>query len=121
MARRSVASGDSQFRPASARPRPGIRGLEISPTLERRWFDFDRAIVTRMLSKLQHSIHDGASQIGMIADEQMFDPVLSRTFARTARRLNKVIENLKRLNVEVNRANGYPKPARSPLRDSIIR
>jgi len=89
--------------------------------MERKWFEFDRTIVTEILNKLQRSIRDGAEQMGMIADEQMFDPGLSRTLARVARRLDRVVENLKTLGIEVNGATGYPKPQKNSLRASIVR
>ena len=95
--------------------------MEISTALERKWFEFDRSTVTEVLGKLLSSIHDGAAQMEMIADERMFDTLLSRTFARTSRRLDHVVANLKRLGVKVNDATGYPKPQRNPVRDSIVR
>jgi hypothetical protein len=118
MARHSLASGGSQFRPASVRPKSKTRNFEISSTLERKWFEFDRRGVTDVLNKLRRSIHDGATQMEMIADEQMFDSSLSRTFSRTARRLDRLVENLKQLGVGVNGATGYPKPQKNPVRDS---
>jgi hypothetical protein len=121
MARHSLASGRSPIRPAYAvRPKSKTRNREISLALERKWFEFDRSAVTEVLTKLQRSIHDGAAEMEMIADEQMFDASLSRTLVRTARRLDRVVENLKGLGIEVNGATGYPKPLRN-LRNSIVR
>jgi hypothetical protein len=113
MARHSVAFGDSQLRPGSAE-RAGSRNrpLEISAELERKWFEFDRNVVTGVLNNLQRSIHQGATQMEMIAAEQMFDTLLSKTLSRTARRLERVTLNLERLTREVNDTIGYPKPAK---------
>ena len=94
--------------------------MEIPLALERKWFEFDRSAVIDILTNLQRSIHDGAAEMEMIADEQMFDASLSRTLARTAKRLDRVVENLKTLGIEVNGATGYPKPLGN-LRSSIVR
>jgi len=111
MARHSLASRHSQFRPAySQRARARSRKPEISAALERKWFEFDRNVVTDVLNTLHRAIHNGAIQMEMIAAEQMFDAALSRTFARTSRRLSRTALKLKELGIEVNGVTGYPKP-----------
>jgi hypothetical protein len=114
MARHSLASGNSQFRPGySERAEARNRRPQISAALERKWFEFDRNVVTGVLNNLQRSIHQGATQMEMIAAEQMFDTMLSKNFSRTARRLGRVVLNLKRLTTEVNGTSGYPKPQKN--------
>lgn len=110
MPRPSLAPGSSQYRPGYSR-RAGTRrrSTEVSAELERKWFDFDRNVVTGVLDTLHRAIHQGASQMEMIAAEQMFDGLLSGTFSRTARRLGRVATRLKKLSLEVNGASGYPK------------
>jgi hypothetical protein len=111
MARNGLASGISQFRPAySERAGSKNRQLQISPVMERKWFEFDRDTVSGALDKLQRAIHQGATQMEMISAEQMFDSMLSKTFSQTARRLDRLLPRLKRLGIEINGATGYPKP-----------
>ena len=110
MSRHSFASSNSRLRSASSeRSGPRNRQLEISVTLERRWFEFDRNVVTGVLANLQRSIHYGATQVEMISAEQMFDEVLSRELSRTARYLDRMVARLRQLTTEVNGATGYPK------------
>src|ERR1700733_3127571 len=96
MARHSVAYGSPVLRAGSS-VRTGSRNrrLEISPALERKWFEFDRNAVTGVLNKLQGAIHHGATQLEMIAAEQMFDSMLSKAFSQTARRLDRLLLKLK--------------------------
>ncbi|HLI78885.1 MAG TPA: hypothetical protein VKV03_02815 [Candidatus Binataceae bacterium] len=111
MARHGVAFGNSHFRPAySDRTGSKSRQLQISPALERKWFEFDRDAVSGVLDTLQRAIDQGATQMEMIAAEQIFDSILSKTFSRTARRLDRVLLELKRLVIGINGATGYPKP-----------
>ena len=110
MALRSLAPENFRFRPGySERGSIKSRTTDVSAELERKWFDFDRNVVTGVLDTLHRAIHQGASQMEMIAAEQMFDALLSGTFSRTARRLGRVATRLKKLSLEVNGASGYPK------------
>jgi hypothetical protein len=109
MARRNFAPGNSSYRLGySERRETKNRRNEVSARLERKWFEFDRNIVTGVLDTLKGALHEGAAQMEMIAAEQMFDVSLSGTLSRTARRLGRMETLLKKLGLEVNGATGYP-------------
>ena len=110
MALRSLAPENFRFRPGySERGSIKSRTTDVSAELERKWFEFDRNIVTGVLDTLKGAIHEGAAQMEMIGAEQMFDTALSGSFSRTARRLGRMETRLKKIALEVDGASGYPK------------
>jgi hypothetical protein len=114
MARPNLASGNSQYRPGySERAGTKSRRTEVSALIERKWFEFDRNIVTGMLDNLHRAIDQGASEMEMIATEQMFDGLLSGSFSRIARHLGRAAIRLEKLALDVSCATGYPKSQKS--------
>lgn len=114
MARRNLAPGKPSYRLGySVRGETKNRRTEVSAQLERKWFEFDRNIVTGVLDTLKGALHEGAAQMDMIAAEQMFDVSLSGTLLRTSRRLGRMETRLKKLGLEVDDATGYPRPQKT--------
>jgi hypothetical protein len=110
MARRNRSPGDSRFRPPrSERSGNKIFTPKTSGDFERKCFEFDRKIVTGVLDALRRAIKESATQMKAVAGEQVFDESLSDSFARTARRLNRMLRKLEKLRGDVREATGYPK------------
>lgn len=112
MARHIVASGNSRSRSGRSVHRAfDGRGSKIPANLERRCFEYDRKLVANVIDTLRRAINNGAVDIGMIADEQMFDDSISDDLARMAQRLDRMAARLNELLFEVGNADGYPKMA----------
>jgi len=107
--RRSLASADSLWRVGnSTGRRHGNRRAENSVDLEQKFFEFDRGVVSGVLNDLRNSIHEGAVQLEMVAEEHLFDPSLSANLSRTSRRLDRIYRTLEEVLGEVAKASGYP-------------
>ena len=116
--------------PSNSRCRPGHAERTIfknrvtkgSENLEGKYFEFDRKIVTGVLDALRGDINEGAAQMGMVADERMFEKSLSGTLSRTALHLDQMARRLAQLLDDVASATGYPKLATdSRLEQALVR
>jgi len=123
MAQRSLAHGNSRYRLGHAeRSVPEKRERNITGDFERKCFEFDRKIVVGTLDALRGAINESATQIGMFADERIFDESLARSFSRTTRHLNRMVSRLEKLLTDVASATGYPKIAPGyPPRHAVVR
>jgi hypothetical protein len=123
MSRRSLDSAHSQWRVGHATGRFNeTRRGESSADLEQRFFEFDRRVVSGVLNDLRDSIHEGAMQLEMVADERMFDQSLSANLSRTSRRLDRLYRTLESVLGDVAKASGYPDIAvRTPVKRAIVR
>lgn len=83
--------------------------IDINPRLERNWFEFDRKAVLRQIDTLQDAIDQNARELGMVADEGVFEQSLSSELSRASRALQAMRRELKTLRGEVARASGYPR------------
>ncbi len=83
--------------------------LDISPRLERKWFEFDRSVVLRQIDTIQNAIDQNAKELGMVAVEGVFEKSLSYELSRTSRSLLATVQKLSSLRALVARAKGYPK------------
>jgi len=109
MSRRSLADAHSPWRAGHSTGRlNGNRHADRSAELERKFFEYDRRIVSGVLNTLRESIHEGALQLDMVADEQMFDESLSADLSRTSRRLDRIYHALEGVLGAVAKATGYP-------------
>ena len=61
--------------------------LKIDLDNQRRCFEIDRKVVVRQLKALQLAITDGATEMEMVAAENVFDTRLSTLLKRRARSL----------------------------------
>jgi hypothetical protein len=112
MALSNPASGNSRIRLGQNRAhRSENHATKPSGSLDRKFFEFDRKIVSGVLDTLQGAIGEGATQMEMVADEHMFDPGLSGTFSRTAQHLDRMARRLAKILGDVASATGYPKIA----------
>jgi hypothetical protein len=124
MSRRSVDSSHSRWRMMGHTTGRinGNRLTENSVGLEQRFFEYDRRIVSGVLKTLRESIHEGAEQLGMMADERMFDDSLSANLSRTSRRLDRIYHTLESVLGEVAKATGYPDIlVRAPVKPAEVR
>jgi hypothetical protein len=80
----------------------------LSPEVERTWFEFDRTAVLRRLDDLRKAIGVDAKELGMVAVEGVFEPSLSGDLLRTSRILQTLARQIGNLWSEVSRASGYP-------------
>ena len=123
MKRHSLASAKSRWRLNHAeRSVRENRGARSPDDFEQEFFEFDRRIVSNQINQLRAAIHEGAVQLEMVADEQMFDESLSATLSRTSRRLEQMWCQLEELLRDVAKADGYPDVSiRLPGKRAVIR
>jgi hypothetical protein len=123
MSRRSLDSAQSQWRAGHATRRfSETRRGQTSADLEQEFFEFDRRIVLGVLNDLRDSIHEGAMQLEMVADERMFDQSLSANLSRTSRRLDRIYRILESVLGDVAKASGYPDiVVRTPVKRAVVR
>jgi hypothetical protein len=123
MERHTVATAKSRWRIDHATRSAGEnRGARSPSDFEQEFFEFDRQIVSNQLHQLRAAIHEGAVQLEMVADEQMFDEALSATLSRTSRRLEQMWRGLEGLLKDVAKADGYPDVSiRLPGKRAVIR
>ncbi len=88
--------------------------VEITPQLERRWFEFDRSAVLRQIDLVQHTIDENADDLGMVAVEGVFEKPLSDELLRTSRALHLMAQELIALRGQVSRVSAYPKADKKP-------
>ena len=101
---------DAQLRRVPDNGRPARSQLaDISPNLERGWFEFDCGAVLRQIDQVQDTINENATDLGMVAVEGVFDKPLSDELLRTARSLRLMAQELTALRGQVARSSGYPK------------
>ena len=101
---------NAQFSTAHAKARPARSDAsEISPELERRWFEFDRNAVLRQIELAQGAIGENANELEMVAVEGVFEKSLADELSRTSRSLCAIAQELSALHGLVARASGYPK------------
>jgi len=89
--------------------RPHSKLENLSPVVERNWFEFDRDAVLRELDDLRKAIAVNAKELGMVAVEGVFEPPLAGDLHRTSRSLQAVARQISNLWNEVSHASGYPK------------
>jgi hypothetical protein len=123
MSRRSVDSSHSRWRMGHSTGKVnGNQRTQDSVGLEQRFFEYDRRIVSGVLKNLRESIHEGAEQLGMVADERMFDDSLSANLSRTSRRLDRIYHTLEAVLGDVAKATGYPDIlVRAPVKLAEVR
>jgi hypothetical protein len=103
-------SQNAQLRKVQLTLRPTRAGVaDITPQLERRWFEFDRSAVLRQLDLVQHTIDENADDLGMVAVEGVFEKPLSDGILRASRALHLMAQELTALRGQVSRVSGYPK------------
>jgi hypothetical protein len=101
---------NAQLRRAQSNDQPARSELvEITPALERRWFEFDRGAVLRQIDQVHGTIDQNANDLGMVAVEGVFDKPLSDELLRSSRSLHLIAQELNALRGQVARASGYPK------------
>lgn len=97
-------------RTVHAKERPaGFDPVDLSPNLERRWFEFDRDEVLRHIDSTQVAVDGEAKELKMVAEEGVFRKLLSHELLRKSRVLKGVARHLRALRRAVGRARGYPK------------
>jgi hypothetical protein len=123
MERHSLATSKSRWRLNHAdRSVRENRGARSPGDFEQEFFEFDRKIVSNQLNQLRDAIDEGALQLEMVADEQMFDESLSATLSRTSQRLQQMSRRLEELLKDVAKADGYPDVSiRLPGKRAVIR
>jgi hypothetical protein len=123
MSRRRLASAHSRWRVGHTTGRlTENRHVQTSADLEQKFFEFDRRAVSGVLNDLRDSIHEGAMQLEMVADEQMFDQSLSANLSRTSRRLDRIYRTLESVLGDVAKASGYPDiVVRTPIKRAVVR
>ncbi len=101
---------NAQLRAAHADSRPTrSQRSDISPELERQWFEFDRGAVLRQIDVVRGALDENANELGLVAVEGVFEKSLSDELSRTSRALHVIAQELTALRGLVARANGYPK------------
>ena len=85
------------------------RLADITPKLERRWFEFDRGAVLRQIDMMHGTIDQNATDLGMVAVEGVFEKPLSDELVRTSRALHLMAQELTSLRGQIARASSYPK------------
>jgi hypothetical protein len=85
---------------------------DLTPKLERQWFEFDRSAVLQQIDLVRGTIDRNASDLGMVAVEGVFEKSLSEELSRTSRSLQVLAQELNSLRGQVARASGYPKDAK---------
>lgn len=91
--------------------------LKIDLDNQRRCFEIDRKVVVRQLKALQLAITDGATEMEMVAAENVFDTRLSTLLKRRARSLYQTAQSLNVLRLAVARAR-FPRLRKTATRDS---
>ena len=81
----------------------------VTPELERRWFEFDRGAVLRQIDMMHGTIDQNATDLGMVAVEGVFEKPLSDELVRTSRALHLMAQELTSLRGQIARASSYPK------------
>jgi hypothetical protein len=71
--------------------------LDEYPVNESTYFEIDRSVVLGHLAELQRTVDEGATQLEMVAAEEVFDKGLSRAFTRKAEKLHAIARDLKSL------------------------
>ena len=99
-----------QLMAGGKQPRPTLQNL--SPEMERNWFQFDRGSVLSQLDDLRKAIAVDAKELGMVAVEGVFEAPLAGDLLRTSRSLQTLAKHIASLRSEVSRASGYPKRKR---------
>ncbi len=102
-------SQNAQLRKVQIDVRPIRSVAEITPQLERRWFEFDRSAVLRQIDVVQNTIDENANELGMVAVEGVFEKPLSAELLRTSRALRLMAQELTALRGQVSRVSRYPK------------
>ena len=103
--RRMKTNAELRLVGVDKRPRTGA---EVSPSLERSWFEFDRGVVLRQLDDLNAAIGSNANELKMVAAEGVFDPALSDGLLRTSRALRVIGNSIIALRKQVMRAAEFP-------------
>jgi hypothetical protein len=85
---------------------------DISPDIERSWFEFDRSVVLGHLDDLNGAIDANANELMMVAAEGVFDKSLSDGLLRTSRALRTIANSIGALRNQVTQAANYPGGAR---------
>jgi hypothetical protein len=85
-----------------------LHPADLTPKLERRWFEFDRNAVLRQIDSVRRTIDQNAGDLEMVAEEGVFDKPLSAELSRAALSLHSLGHELNALRGQVARANGYP-------------
>jgi hypothetical protein len=81
----------------------------VTPELERRWFELDRNEVLGQIDLTEAAVAGEAKDLEMVAYEGMFRKLLSRRLLTESRVLNGVARQLRALRRAVGRARSYPK------------
>lgn len=81
---------------------------DISPDVERSWFEFDRGAVLRHLDDLNGAIEANANELKMVAAEGVFDQSLSDGLLRTSRALRTIANSISALRNQVTQTANYP-------------
>lgn len=98
--------GELQLIAGGKRARPTLENL--SPEVERAWFEFDRGSVLRQLDDLRKAVAVDAKELGLVAVEGVFEVRLSEELLRASRSLTVLAKQVGKLWNEVSRAGGYP-------------
>lgn len=91
-----------------AAPRKGLSVIDIAASMERAWFEFDRAGVLRQLGDIDRAITANAVELKMVAEEGVFARPLAVELSRAARILLSIAKDLKNLGQVVRRVDQYP-------------
>jgi hypothetical protein len=81
----------------------------ITPQLERRWFEFDRTAVLRQIDLVQGAIGGNVGDLEMVAVEGVFEKGLSGALSRTSRALHVIDAELTALRGLVTHTSHYPR------------
>ena len=79
---------------------------DLSRTLERRWFEFDRDTVLRQIDLVQGTIDKNAEELGMVAVEGVFEKMLSDRLLRASRSLRGMAHQLSELRNQIVKSKG---------------
>ena len=83
---------------------------DITPKLERSWFEFDRRTVLSEIDRMQKMLDENAKQLGMVAVEGVFEKPLSDGLLRASRALRTTAKELIALRRLVERTSHNRKP-----------
>jgi hypothetical protein len=102
-----------RLRTVHAKDRPAWSDpSDISPELERRWFDVDRRAVLHQIDSTRATLDGNAKELEMVAAEGLFEKSLSDLLLRTSQALSTIAQELRALRAAVARASGYPQASK---------
>ena len=88
--------------------KPQDDGAKTVARLEKKWFEFDRALVLKQVTYAQASSAKTAADLEMVADEGVFEKPLCDELREAAQDLRSTARRLLRLRDAIVKAKEYP-------------